>query len=123
MFDDYQIDDLAFHKGHLNFQDGKLYQIWMELKEARLCEKLMADLKRSYGTPVVDRTFRPFSDDPPDHSVAWYDLENHNEVAVFYRRYPAALNFNDHCELRYMPFSQPKRPIEAAMSPQLTGDP
>ena len=103
VFDDYQIDDLAFHKGHLNFQDGKLYQIWMELKEARLCEKLMADLKLTYGTPVVDRTFRPFSDDPPDHSVAWYDQDNHNQVAVFYRRYPAALNFNDHCELRYTP--------------------
>jgi len=54
VFDDYQIDDLAFHKGHLNFQDGKLYQIWMELKEARLCEKLMADLKLTYGTPVVE---------------------------------------------------------------------
>ena len=104
VFDDYQIDDLAFHKGRLNFQDGKLYQIWMELKEARLCEKLMADLKLRYGTPVVDRTFRPFSDDPPDHSVAWYDQENHNEVDVFYRRYPAALNFNDDCELRYIPF-------------------
>jgi|SRR6516225_7390410 len=72
-------------------------------KEARLCEKLMADLKLTYGTPVVDRTFRPFSDDPPDHSVAWYDQDNHNQVAVFYRRYPAALNFNDHCELRYTP--------------------
>ena len=103
VFDDYQIDDLAFHKGHLNFQDGKLYQIWMELKEARLCEKLIADLELKYGTPIADRTFRPFSDDPPDHSVAWYDQDNHNQVAVFYRRYPAALNFNDHCELRYTP--------------------
>src|SRR5262249_32257873 len=81
-----------FHKGHLNF------------KEPKLCEKLIADLELKYGTPIADRTFRPFSDDPPDHSVTWYDQENHNQVDVFYRRYPAVLNFNDDCELRYIPF-------------------
>jgi hypothetical protein len=32
VFDDYQVGDLAFHKGHLSFRDGKLYQIWMGLK-------------------------------------------------------------------------------------------
>jgi hypothetical protein len=104
VFDDYQIDDLAFHKGRLNFQDGKLYQIWMELKEPQLCEKLITDLKLRYGTPIADRTFRLFPNNPPDHSVTWYDQENHNQVDVFYRRYPAALNFNDDCELRYIPF-------------------
>jgi len=107
VFDDYQIDDLAFHKGRLNFQDGKLYQIWMELKEPQLCEKLITDLKLRYGTPIADRTFRLFPNNPPDHSVTWYDQENHNQVDVFYRRYPAALNFNDDCELRYIPFVVP----------------
>jgi hypothetical protein len=104
VFDDYQIDDLAFHKGRLNFQDGKLYQISMELKDPQLCEKLITDLKLRYGTPIADRTFRLFPNNPPDHSASWYDQENHNQVDVFYRRYPAALNFNDDCELRYSPF-------------------
>lgn len=104
VFDDYQIDDLAFHKGRLNFQDGKLYQISMELREPVLCEKLITDLKLRYGTPIADRTFRLFPNSPPDHSASWYDQENHNQVDVFYRRYPAALNFNDDCELRYIPF-------------------
>lgn len=104
VFDDYQIDDLAFHKGRLNFQDGKLYQISMELKEPQLCEKLITDLKLRYGTPISDRTFSLFPNSPPDHSASWYDQENHNQVDVFYRRYPTALNFNDDCELRYIPF-------------------
>jgi hypothetical protein len=107
MFDDYQVGDLAFNKGHLNFRGGKLYQIWMSLKDSRLCEKLIAALKVTYGTPVRDETHALVPGDPPDHDVTSYDRKNHNEVDVFYKRYPAALNLGDDCNLRYTPFVVP----------------
>jgi hypothetical protein len=106
VFDAYQVGDLAFTKGHLNFRDGRLYQIWMSLKDPRLCEKLIAVLKVTYGTPAKDETTL-FPGDPPDHDVSWYDQKQNNQVNVFYRRYPAALNYDDDCDLKYEPFVAP----------------
>jgi len=107
VFDEYQVGDLAFHKGHLNFRDGMLYQIWMSLKDPSLCEKLIAVLKVTYGTPAKDETRPLFPGNPPNHDVTWYDQKQQNQVDVFYKKYPAALNFDDDCDLRYEPFVVP----------------
>lgn len=98
MFDDYQVGDLAFYKGHLSFRDGKLYQIWLSLKDPFQCEKLITILQLTYGKPAKDEATHP-TDSPPDHYVTWYDQKHNNQVDVIYRRYPAVLNLDDDCDL------------------------
>jgi hypothetical protein len=107
VFDDYQVGDLAFHNGHLNFQDGKLYEIWMSLKNPFKCEKLITVLQVTYGKPAEDETVSSFPGDPPDHYVTWHDQTHNNEVKVINRRYPGALNYDDDSDLKYEPFVIP----------------
>jgi hypothetical protein len=103
-FDSYQVGDLAFHKGMLLFSDGKLYAIWMKLKDPWLCDKLIAVLRVAYGEPAEDKTYNL---DPPDRTVRWYDQKQRNEIDVFYSRYPAEMNEDDDCKLKYAPFIVP----------------
>jgi hypothetical protein len=108
VFDDYRVGDLAFGKGHLDFRDGKLHQIWMSLKDPSLCDKLIAVMQAEYGAPAKDETFpRPFPDEPPDRFLTWYDIKNHNQVSLNNIKYPGALNFDDDCDLKYEPFIVP----------------
>ena len=100
-FDTYQAGDLVFHKGMLLFSDGKLYVIRMELKDPSLCDKLIAVLRVAYGQPAKDQMYGS------DRTVRWYDQKQRNEINVFYSRYPAEMNVDDDCVLKYDPFSLP----------------
>ena len=42
-----------------------------------------------------------------DRTVRWYDQKQRNEINVFYSRYPAEMNVDDDCVLKYDPFSLP----------------
>jgi hypothetical protein len=106
-FDSYQVGDLAFHKGMLLFSDGKLYAIWMELKDPSLCDKLIAVLRVAYGEPAEDKTYKIVDEFPPDRTVRWYDQKQRNEINVFYTRYPAEMYSDDDCKLKYAPFIVP----------------
>ena len=88
----------------LLFSDGKLYAIWMKLKDPWLCDKLIAVLRVAYGEPAEDKTYNL---DPPDRTVRWYDQKQRNEIDVFYSRYPAEMNEDDDCKLKYAPFIVP----------------
>jgi hypothetical protein len=105
VFDNYQMSDMGFQKGALLFKDGKLSAIWMKLKEALLCEKLITTLQATYGNPAKDeKTLPPES---PDHYVTWYDQKNNNQINVIYRKYPSDLNLDDDCDLKYEPLVVP----------------
>lgn len=106
VFDTYTTGNIVFEGGVLDFVDGGLVQIRMQLKWPDQCESLSEALSRIHGKPANDATF---GQSPRGgfwgHNTEWIDERQNNRIVL-----SNAWNFR--CEIFYTSLDRP-RPVNA----------
>jgi len=95
VFDTYTTGNIVFEGGVLDFEDGGLVQIRMQLKWPDQCDSLSEALSRIHGKPAKDATF---AQSPGGgfwgHNTEWIDQPRNNRIVL-----SNAWNFR--CEIFY----------------------
>ncbi len=106
VFDTFTTGNIIFEGGALDFEDGGLVQIRMQLKWPDQCDSLSEVISRIHGKPTNDATFGQF---PKGgfwgHNTEWIDEKRNNRIIL-----SNAWSFR--CEIYYTRFDRP-RPINA----------
>jgi hypothetical protein len=106
VFDTYATGNIVFEGGVLDFEDGGLVQIRMQLKWPDQCDSLSEALSRIHGKPANDATF---GQSPRGgfwgHNTEWIDEKRNNRIVL-----SNAWNFR--CEIFYTRLDRP-RPVNA----------
>jgi len=95
VFDGYTTGNIVFEGGVLDFEDGGLVQIRMQLKWPDQCDSLSEALTRIHGKPVKEATF---GQSPKGgfwgHNTEWIDEKRNNRIVL-------ANAWNFRCEIFY----------------------
>jgi len=95
----YTTGNIAFDRGGLHFDHGRLNLISMELKDATQCDDLLEALRGIYGDPAADEQ------NEHARTVIWHDNNNNNKITLqHYAQYAKT------CWLNYEPL-KPLKPF------------